>query len=200
MIEYKFIIFVAVAYFLGNISPSTIQAKKRGVDIKSEGSGNAGTTNTFRVLGAKPAIITLVVDILKGVVAVLLGLYFSGKAAMFCALFVFLGHVYPIIYKFKGGKGIATAFGATMAIDWRIGLILLSIVAVMFIFTKTVSISALVAVVAYPLICYMIKPEFVYISFAMALIALFKHRGNIHRILKGEEKKVCEFSSERKVK
>lgn len=119
---------------------------------------------------------------------------------MLCGLFVFLGHVFPIIYKFKGGKGIATAFGATMAIDWRIGLILLAIVAIMFIFTKTVSVSALVAVIAYPIVCYAIKPEFLYISVVMALIALFKHRTNISRILKGEEKKISEFSSERKVK
>lgn len=201
MIDYNFIIVVAIAYLLGNISPSIIQAKMRGLDIKIEGSGNAGTTNTFRVLGAKPAIITLVVDILKGVVAVLIGLYFStAMASMVCGLLVFLGHVFPVIYKFKGGKGIATAFGATMVIDWRIGLILLGIVAVMFLFTKTVSISALVAVIAYPIICYTIKPEFVYISILMAMIALLKHRTNINRILKGEEKKVTEFGSERKVK
>lgn len=201
MIDYKFTIVIIIAYFLGNISPSTIQAKKRGLDIKSEGSGNAGTTNTFRVLGAKPAVITLVIDIFKGVAAVFIGLYFStATASMLCGLFVFLGHVFPIIYKFKGGKGIATAFGATMAIDWRIGLILLAIVAIMFIFTKTVSVSALVAVIAYPIVCYAIKPEFLYISVVMALIALFKHRTNISRILKGEEKKISEFSSERKVK
>ena len=81
MIDYKFILVIIIAYFLGNISPSTIQAKKNGVDIKQEGSGNAGTTNAFRVLGAKAALITLLVDVGKGVLAVFIGDIFSTHVA-----------------------------------------------------------------------------------------------------------------------
>ena len=110
-----------IAYFIGNISPSTIMAKRQGLDIKKEGSGNAGPTNALRVMGKKAGAITCIVDILKGVVAVLIGLLFGGPmAAYVCALCVFLGHVWPIVYKFQGGKGqenvlvdiIALGFGA----------------------------------------------------------------------------------------
>ena len=96
-----------VAYFIGNISPSTIMAKRQGIDIKKEGSGNAGTTNALRVMGKKAGAITCIVDILKGVVAVLIGMLIGGPAAAYlCALCVFLGHVWPIVYRFQGGKGV----------------------------------------------------------------------------------------------
>ena len=115
-----------VAYFIGNISPSTIMAKRQGIDIKKEGSGNAGTTNALRVMGKKAGAITCIVDILKGVVAVLIGMLIGGPAAAYlCALCVFLGHVWPIVYRFQGGKGVATAFGAVLAVNPLLALIAL---------------------------------------------------------------------------
>ena len=88
-------------------------AKARGIDIKSEGSGNAGTTNALRVMGKKAGAVTLVVDVLKGAVAVLLGNLVCGHlCAMFCVLAAMLGHIWPVFYRFKGGKGVSTAFGA----------------------------------------------------------------------------------------
>ena len=102
MISIKFVILLLIAYMLGNISPSTILAKAKGIDIKKAGSGNAGTTNALRVLGAKAAVITLAIDIGKGFLAVFLaGMFLNPMQVSFCALAVFLGHVWPLLLKFK---------------------------------------------------------------------------------------------------
>ena len=127
----KLVILIIASYTIGNISPSTILARSRGIDIKAAGSGNAGTTNALRVLGPKAALITLIVDIGKGflptsVAMKLLGLSWAGL----CALAVFAGHVWPVFLRFRGGKGVAAAFGAIFAIDWRIALICLAAAAV----------------------------------------------------------------------
>ena len=101
----QFVIVIVIAYFLENISPATLLARAVGKDIKKEGSGNAGTTNALRVLGKKEAMITLIVDIGKGFIAVKIGFAFAAPpAAMFCALAAFVGHIWPIVFKFKGGK------------------------------------------------------------------------------------------------
>jgi len=98
MVSIKFVILLLIAYMLGNISPSTILAKAKGIDIKKAGSGNAGTTNALRVLGAKAAVITLVIDIGKGFLAVFLaGMFLNPMQVSFCALAVFLGHVWPLL-------------------------------------------------------------------------------------------------------
>lgn len=113
---------ILAAYLIGNISPAIILGKLSGVDIKKEGSGNAGTTNVLRVLGKKAAFITLVIDIAKGFLAVRLGMLFGYETGAVCAVAVFCGHIWPCFYRFKGGKGVATAFGALLAINWMLGL------------------------------------------------------------------------------
>ena len=138
-----FVLTIVAAYFLGNISPSILLGRAMGVDIKKEGSGNAGTTNALRVLGKKAAVITLVVDIGKGVLAVLLGNLLAGpQAAMYCALAAFAGHVWPAMFHFKGGKGVAVAFGAIVTMNWQLGLLCLTIVAVVVLLTRMVSAGA----------------------------------------------------------
>lgn len=176
------------AYFIGNISPSTILARRRNIDIKSAGSGNAGTTNALRLMGKKAALITLVVDICKGVVAVLIGYFFAGQmGAMCCALCVFLGHVWPIVYKFKGGKGVATAFGALLAINPLMALIDLGIVVICVLITKRMSVGSIVGSIMFPVLAIFMEPEFVWIAILMAIILLIGHRSNIKRLLHGEE-------------
>ena len=181
-----------IAYFIGNISPSTLLARARGIDIKKEGSGNAGTTNALRVMGKKAAIITLVVDILKGVVSVLIGWGLAGQlGAMVCVLFVMLGHVWPLLLKFKGGKGIATSFGALLALDPLLALIELAIVAAVTLVTKRMSAGSIAGLVLLPVICIFRQPaEFVVISIILAVIMLIKHKANIIRIIHGEEPKL----------
>ena len=177
-----------VAYFIGNISPSTIMARKQGIDIKSEGSGNAGTTNALRLMGKKAGAITCVVDILKGVVAVLIGTLAAGPyGASLCALCVFLGHVFPLVYKFKGGKGVATAFGAVLAVNPLLALISLLIVAAVVFTSKRMSLGSIVGAIAFAVLAIFLEPGFFVYAAVMAIIMLIKHRANIVRLVHGEE-------------
>lgn len=191
MVIIKFIILVTIAYFIGNISPSIILGKLSGVDIKKEGSGNAGTTNALRVLGKKAAVITLIIDIGKGALAVFLGMHLGNYTiGTACALAVFCGHIWPCLYHFKGGKGVATAFGALLAVNWCIAILALGIVAVGLAATQRMSVGSILGAVTFPVICWLFEPGFIYIGSLMALIILLKHSANIKRLIKGEEPKM----------
>ncbi|MGF6375648.1 glycerol-3-phosphate acyltransferase PlsY [Clostridiales Family XIII bacterium PM5-7] len=191
METFMFVLVIVIGYFLGNISPATLLGRTKGVDIKKEGSGNAGTTNALRVLGKKAALITLVVDIGKGFLAVKLGFMLSTPlAAMLCALAAFIGHIWPVLFKFKGGKGVAVAFGAILAVNWQLGLITLGILALTVLLTKMVSMGSIVAAITFPITSYWLERDFFWIGAIMALLLLYAHRGNINRILKGEENKL----------
>ena len=199
MISIKFVILLLIAYMLGNISPSTILAKAKGIDIKKSGSGNAGTTNALRVLGAKAAVITLVIDIGKGFLAVFLaGIFLNPMQVSFCALAVFLGHVWPLLLKFKGGKGVATAFGALLALNWQLALICLGIVVLVVLVTRMVSLGSVTAALVFPFLAYFMEKEFLPAGICMALILIFKHRANIARILSGNESKLSFKKKENK--
>ena len=188
---WKIVLAVIIAYALGNISPSIIQGKLHGIDIKKEGSGNAGTTNTLRVLGKKAAVLTLVIDVLKGVAAVFIGNALAGEQAGYlCALAVFCGHIWPALYGFKGGKGVATAFGALLAVNWALGLSALAIVALGVIVTMKMSVGSILGAATFPLVCWFIEPGFIAIGTVMAVIILVKHRANIGRLMRGEEPKM----------
>ena len=188
---WKIIIPVVIAYLLGNISPSIILGKIHGIDIKKEGSGNAGTTNALRVLGKKAALITLVIDIGKGVLAVIIGRLVGGAAVGYiCALAVFCGHIWPCFYSFKGGKGVATAFGALLSVNWMLGLAALAVVAVGLALTQRMSVGSLLGAITFPILCWLLEPDFIWIGSVMALIVLIKHRANIGRLLRGEEPKM----------
>ena len=185
------VISIVIAYFLGNISPATLLARAVGKDIKKEGSGNAGTTNALRVLGKKAALITLIVDIGKGVLAVKIGFAIAGPfAAMYCALAAFIGHIWPVMFKFKGGKGVAVAFGAILGVNWQLALLALLVVVVVVALTRMVSFGSITAAASFPVFAYFIEPDFFYIGFVMAALLIYAHRGNIKRILKGEESRL----------
>lgn len=187
------IITAAAGYLIGSISPSILIARASGIDIKSEGSGNAGTTNMLRVMGKKPAAATLALDILKGVAAVLIGRYAAGEtAAMLCVITVFAGHVWPLYHKFKGGKGVATLFGAILAFHWPVALIALGIVALGVAVSRRMSVGSLLGAVTLPLITYFLEPEFLIPSIIIALLLIYKHWGNIVRLSRGEEPKLGE--------
>ena len=187
----KFVIWVLLAYILGNISPSILLGKAQGVDIKKEGSGNAGTTNALRVLGKKAAVITLIIDIMKGVAAVYLGMHFGNYViGTVCALAVFCGHIWPCFYSFKGGKGVATAFGAILAVNWQLALMELAVVAAGLLVSKRMSVGSILGAVLFPLLCLWLEPGFIKIGCVMAIIVVIKHRANIKRLIKGEEPKM----------
>lgn len=186
-----YVITMIAAYFIGNISPAILIGRAHGVDIKKEGSGNAGTTNVLRVLGKKAAAATLIIDVAKGSAAALLGGLVGGEFLMgACAMFVMLGHIWPAAFRFKGGKGVATAFGAILLIDPLIALAELGVVAIVVLITRMVSLGSICAAIALPVLAFFFIPSFLPCSIIMAVVVLIKHRSNIKRIFGGTESKL----------
>lgn len=192
-----FVACVIAAYFLGNISPAILIGRAYGIDIKKEGSGNAGTTNVLRVLGKKAAAATLVIDILKGVIAVLLGRFveigFGGDGvflATVCGIAVMCGHIWPACFKFKGGKGVATAFGVLVTISPALGFATLGVVIAVIAITRRVSPGSIIGALFAPFFAYLFVPGATGGVCIMAILVIVKHRANIKRILKGEEPKI----------
>ncbi len=190
-ITLQMVLLVLGSYLIGNISPSILLAKRKNLDIRTKGSGNAGTTNALRVLGKKAAVITLVVDILKGTTAVYVAGYIGGEfIAELCVVAVFMGHVWPIFFGFKGGKGVATAFGALMGLNPVLGLSALGIVLIGVVLSRRMSAGSILGALTFPLLAYFLQPTFIIPGCVLAVILIFKHRGNIVRLIKGEEPKL----------
>ena len=207
----SYIIVGLIAYLLGSISFSVIFSKKfAGVDVRTKGSGNAGSTNVLRVAGKKAALCTLICDVLKGVVAILIA-FLVGKiikadnniAAILCeiaGLLVVIGHTFPVFFKFKGGKGVATSLGVLLTINWRLGLICLVFALIIMILTRIVSLGSILAAVLFPVLCLFVPWSFIvssdshlsYIIFSiiLALLVIFNHRTNIVRVRNGTENKL----------
>ncbi len=186
---------VVFAYLLGSVSAAIVTCKAMGLpDPRSEGSRNPGATNVLRFGGKKAAAITLFGDMLKGLLPVLLGHAIGVDESVLAAtaMAAFLGHLYPLFFGFKGGKGVATAFGVLLGLAWPVALAVLAtwlIVAKVF---KLSSLAALAAAVLTPLYTWQLAPENVYISLSVAIsiLLLWRHRSNIQRLLSGEEGKV----------
>lgn len=203
----SYIIVTIIAYLLGSISFSVIISKKMaGFDVRERGSGNAGTTNVLRTVGKKASIITLICDVLKGVVAILVA-YIAGlilkdsvdKALLIqlAGLAVIIGHTFPIFFGFKGGKGIATALGVLLITNWNIGLICLVFALVLMIITKMVSLGSLAAAVLFPILIifmphtsYLVDGNYIIYGILVAALVIFNHRANVKRLLTGTENKI----------
>mgnify|MGYP004573564651 FL=1 len=203
----SYIIVTIIAYLLGSISFSVIISKKMaGFDVREKGSGNAGTTNVLRTVGKKASIITLICDVLKGVVAILVA-YIAGlilkdsvdKALLIqlAGLAVIIGHTFPIFFGFKGGKGIATALGVLLITNWNIGLICLVFALVLMIITKMVSLGSLAAAVLFPILIifmphtsYLVDGNYIIYGILIAALVIFNHRANVKRLLTGTENKI----------
>ena len=208
----SFIIVAIVAYLLGSISFSVIFTKKfKGFDVREKGSGNAGSTNVLRTAGVKVALLTLICDVLKGVIAVVFAMVVgkiakvdNSTAAWLCTLagiLVVIGHTFPVFFGFKGGKGVATSLGVLLILNWQIGLICLVFALVVMALSRMVSLGSISAAVLYPVLCIFLKnnyiimgekTHYVYIisSIILAVIVIFNHRSNIERIFNGEENKL----------
>lgn len=205
-----YIIMAIVAYCIGSVNFSVIFSKKfAGFDVREKGSGNAGTTNMLRSVGKKAAAITLVCDILKGVVAIGIAILLGNIPDMnkelliqIAGVAVILGHTFPVFFGFKGGKGVATSLGVLLLSNWQIGLICLVFALVLMILTRMVSVGSCAAAVLFPILTLFINDHytvltegksgnvyFIY-SVILAVIVLFNHRSNIKRILNGTENKV----------
>ena len=186
------ILLVAICYLIGNISSSILIGRiAAGIDIRDHGSGNAGTTNVLRTIGKKAAVATLAGDVLKGVLAVLLGRFFGGEyLAMLCGLAAFIGHIWPAVFEFRGGKGIATGMGAVIVLAPELAGICILTGLVIIIFTRYVSLGAIIGGIALPIAAFFYSPEYFIWGLVVAIIAIIKHRANIQRLLKGTESKI----------
>ena len=195
------IISAVFSYLLGSISTAVIVSKNRfGKDIRNEGSGNAGATNTLRIFGKKAAALVFVFDFLKGFIAVAVAKIIVSffDASYFCVLisgfFVQLGHCFPLFFRFKGGKGVATAAGAAMGIMPFVALILLAVFAVTVALTKIVSLASGICAVIYPLLAYFITTSNQKMNFAFAaacaVLIIVMHGSNFARLIDGNEKPI----------
>jgi glycerol-3-phosphate acyltransferase PlsY len=200
-----YILVAIIAYLIGSISFSVIVSKKMaGFDVREKGSGNAGSTNVLRSVGKKAALITLTCDVLKGVVAVLIA-FIVGKFAkntnpavlvQIAALFVVVGHTFPIFFNFKGGKGVATSLGIILILNWQIGLICLVFALALIAVTRMVSLGSISAAVLFAVLTlfirehYLVSGNYVIFGILLAAFVIYNHRANVQRILAGTENKL----------
>ena len=188
-------IFPGMAYLIGSFSTAIITCKIMGIeDPRNTGSNNPGATNVLRHGGKKAAIITLFGDMLKGLIPVLIvvQLQADNLTIGLVGLFALLGHVFPVYYGFKGGKGVATYYGAILGINWQAGLIALAIWLIVAVLLKISSISALVSILLAPLVLWHFSQSIELCSAAafMSLIVFWRHKRNIKSILTGSEAKI----------
>ena len=204
----SYIIVAIIAYAIGSINFSVIISRKMaGFDIREKGSGNAGSTNMLRSIGKKAAILTLICDILKGVIAVLIA-FIIGKLGknvdqallvQIAGILVVVGHTFPIFFEFKGGKGVATSLGVLLIINWKVGLICLVFALVIMALSRMVSLGSIGAAILCPVLTLFIHSNYIvqangikYLVFGAILAAfvIFNHRANIQRIANGTENKL----------
>lgn len=182
-----------VGYLLGSISSSIIVGKTYGIDIRQHGSGNAGTTNILRTLGKKAALFVLLGDIIKGVVAYLIGYAIYGSmGAMAGGTAAIIGHNWPLYFRFKGGKGALTSITVVMLMDPIIGLIIIGVFALVVAITRYVSLASIIGALIFPVLSLVFARGKGYIAFSVliGLLVIFRHRSNLYRILKGNESKL----------
>ncbi len=220
---WMFLLAAAVAYLLGSINTAVLVTKivtKGKYDIRNMGSGNAGFTNVLRSVGKVPAIITIVCDALKCVIAVLIGGFIFSFAASdnqvltnefincgkyIAGIFCIIGHSYPVYFHFKGGKGVVTAAALIATEDWRVFVGVIAVFLIVFAITKIISASSITAAIVYAPFTFLATFIFDFInggysigyvilsSVASLIIAIFvivKHKENIGRLMRGEEKKI----------
>ena len=190
-------LFILFSYLLGSLSAAIIVCKLMGLpDPRSQGSGNPGTTNVLRIGGKKAAVITLLGDLLKGLIPVALAKFFISEpwvlaAVAFAAI---LGHVLPVFFKFQGGKGVATSFGVLLGLAWPAALVVLAVWLAMAAMFRISSLSALVASLTAPFAMLWFSPhlEFFWLTSVTALLLLWTHRSNLQNLLAGKEGKIGE--------
>ena len=210
---------VLLSYLIGSINPAIILSNLlKKEDIRTQGSGNAGTTNTLRTLGKWPAVVVLLVDVLKAVIAVLLAKWIGtlgeytpeqfvklhDYVLMASGIGVILGHNFPVYYGFKGGKGVATSLGVLLIMEWRIGLICLVFALAIILTSRMVSLGSITAAILYPVLVLLLpgiafNDNWLYLIFAVliALLLIVRHKSNIKRLLEGTENKLWKTKAEK---
>jgi acyl phosphate:glycerol-3-phosphate acyltransferase len=189
---------VIFAYLLGSVPTGYILGSLAGVDVRKAGSGNVGATNVARVVGKRHGIFTLVADIAKGFVPVVVALHLglTSAATVLVGVAAFLGHLYPVFLRFQGGKGVATALGVFLGLSPWATLVLMPIFVLVILATRVVSLSSMVAAASAPIVFWLLtsSPILTGTSVFIALMIILRHRGNIQRLLSGTEPRVNAFS------
>lgn len=187
------LLYIIAAYLLGSISSAIIICWLfRLPDPRTQGSHNPGATNVLRIGGKFPALLTLIGDMLKGVIAIILAKWLNLTVVEISLVMiaVFIGHIYPIFFKFKGGKALATALGAFIALSWQFGAVVIAAWLLLFGVTRISSAGALAVIVAAPIgAWFMLETSYFYAISFMVVILLIRHKDNIVRLYRGEEKK-----------
>ena len=202
MIWLKYLLIAVICYFLGNISTGLLIGKLTAqIDIRQHGSGNAGTTNVMRTLGWVPSLLTLAGDVLKAVLAVVIGRAIAGEIGWIVgAVAVLLGHNWPVVFGFKGGKGMACSLGIILATEPLFALIVLAVQVLVLVLTRYMSVASLTTSVLYPVlvICFHASDTpYVVFSILAACLAIFCHRSNISRLIHHTENRL-DFSKIKK--
>ncbi len=198
-----------ISYLIGSINSSILISKAvTGKDIRKSGSGNAGATNMLRTMGKKYAVITLIIDILKGVVALIIARLMQGLgvepwAEYIAGVCVVLGHNFPVFFGFKGGKGVATSLGVVMMLDWKIGLAVLVIALAVMATTRYVSLGSIIAAVTFIVLqiaVMFISGNFNLVRFVcvmiLGILLIVRHSANIVRLLNHTENKLGQKKKE----
>jgi glycerol-3-phosphate acyltransferase PlsY len=202
--EYGFLFLAAFfGYLLGSLNTSLLVGKIYETDIRKHGSGNAGMTNTLRTLGKTAAVLVTLGDALKAVAACLIGdaligefLGYPDMGLMIGGVFAILGHIWPVFFKFKGGKGILTSIATILMMNWQIGVILLIVFIIIVAITRYISLGSIIGSILFPTLSFVFMDYFetnnVFVFFAasIAVLAILKHKANISRLLKGNENKL----------
>jgi glycerol-3-phosphate acyltransferase PlsY len=189
-----YVVYIVAAYLVGSIPIGLILSKLKGKDPRKIGSGNIGATNVMRAVGKTIGIITLLGDITKGFVPTILAVYYEEPKIVITAIGIasFLGHLYPVFLKFKGGKGVATALGVYLAVSPLAILINAIIFILVLLKWRYVSLGSLVGTGLIPLTFFVLRiPQaYIYLSFIIGVLIFIKHRDNIKRLLEGKENKI----------
>ena len=188
-----FAIIAVCAYLLGSLSFAIIVSKLTlGKDIRNYGSGNAGLTNAYRTMGAKKTLLVLLGDIAKGAAAVSIGMVLAGPVGKLTAgIFVILGHMFPLYFGFKGGKGVLVGAVMLAFFDWRVFGIAFVLFLLSVIVTKWISLGSILGALSFPITTRVFyrDPVLTAMALGMAAVVVFMHRSNIGRIIRGKENK-----------
>ena len=205
---YRVVIAALGSYLLGNLNGAVIVSRVMAhEDVRSHGSGNAGLTNFIRNYGVRTAALVVLIDVGKAVAACLLGqallspLGYAKEGQMLGAACVLLGHIFPALLGFKGGKGILSGFTIALMVDWRIGLLIFLTFAVAYGLTQYVSLGSVLAAAMFGvgfILFYRQQPLMMWTALLLAALVIYMHRGNIQRLLRGEERKTNLFGKGRK--
>lgn len=191
----KIFLSILLAYLIGSFSSAFFIGKIfRNIDIRKYGSGNAGATNAIRVMGKKLGMVTFLLDVLKGIIAVLLcRLILGNNGGYLGGVFAVIGHNWPVFIGFKGGKGVATSLGVILVLHWPTAIICLLLGMTITLFTRFVSLGSIVFLCTTPIVNAIISREFdkgfFITSLILSILAIYRHKANFQRILNGTENK-----------